>query len=106
MDTHKTLCVPHFALQESFQDFQALEDRITLVATKVVHLGDQLESANNRRSSLEEARDVLVYLDEFKSKSVPTSDVFIQANRVREGWGRVGGVVLHPFVSVTAPADS
>ena len=80
------MCI--FLPKESFQDFQALEDRITLVATKVVHLGDQLESTNNRRSSMEEARDVLIYLNEFKSKSVPSSDVFIQVNRV--GWGEGG----------------
>lgn len=124
---------PCFALQESFQDFQALEDRITLVATKVVHLGDQLESTNNRRSSMEEARDVLIYLNEFKSKSVPSSGVFIQVNRVRRRAGRVvregsvvvreragrvvreggvvvrggreGGVVVHPSVSVITPTD-
>ena len=84
-----------FALKESFVDFQALEDRITLVATKVVHLGDQLETANNRRNSLEEARDVLKYLDEFKTKGMPSADVFMQVNRVRvrerQGEGEGGG---------------
>lgn len=87
MDGVLFLC---FALKESFVDFQALEDRITLVATKVVHLGDQLETANNRRNSLEEARDVLKYLDEFKTKSVPSSEVFMQVNRVREREARRG----------------
>lgn len=38
-----------FFSQEAFQSFQELDSHINSVATKVVHLGDQLESVNTPR---------------------------------------------------------
>ena len=45
--------------------FQELDDRINYVATKVVHLGDQLEGINTPRSRSIEAQELMKYFDEF-----------------------------------------
>lgn len=60
-----------------------MEDRITYVATKVVHLGDQLEGSNNRRMRAMEAIDLMKYLDEFKTRPRPSLAVFTDPGRVR-----------------------
>jgi len=70
------------ALQEAFEDFQELEDRITLVATKVVHLGDQLESSNNRRARDFEAETLMRYLAEFHAGPKPVSHIFSDPGQV------------------------
>ena len=74
--------LPPSAFQEAFQEFQTLEDRITYVATKVVHLGDQLESSNNRRMRAVEARELMKYLDEFRTRARPNISVFTDPGRV------------------------
>ena len=68
--------------QEAFNEFQVLEDRITYVATKVVHLGDQLESSNNRRQRAIETQNLMKMLNEFKEKSKPSLVVFNDPGRV------------------------
>ncbi|GAB6031799.1 hypothetical protein CHUAL_010201 [Chamberlinius hualienensis] len=45
--------------------FQELDERINFVATKVVHLGDQLESVNTPRSRAVEAQQLMQYFAEF-----------------------------------------
>lgn len=70
------------SLQEAFGNFQELEDRITYVATKVVHLGDQLESSNNRRARDFEAETLMRYLAEFYAAPKPTSIVFTDPGQV------------------------
>ena len=69
--------------QEAFGNFQELEDRITYVATKVVHLGDQLESSNNRRARDFEAETLMRYLAEFYAAPKPTSIVFTDPGQVK-----------------------
>ena len=54
-----------FALQTASGLFQELDDRINYVATKVVHLGDQLEGINTPRSRAIEAQELMKYFDEF-----------------------------------------
>ena len=71
-----------FSFQEAFGNFQELEDRITYVATKVVHLGDQLESSNNRRARDFEAETLMRYLAEFYAAPKPTSFVFTDPGQV------------------------
>ena len=61
-----------------------LEDRITYVATKVVHLGDQLEGSNNRRMRAVEAMELMKYLDEFKTRHNPNLVVFTDPGRVSQ----------------------
>ena len=79
-----TQMVPYtlLSLQEAFEDFQQLEDRITLVATKVVHLGDQLESSNNRRARDFEAETLMRYLAEFHAGPKPVSHIFNDPGQV------------------------
>ena len=69
--------------QEVFGNFQELEDRITYVATKVVHLGDQLESSNNRWVHDFEAETLMRYLAEFYAAPKPTSIVFTDPGQVK-----------------------
>ncbi|CAG2256770.1 EXOC5 [Mytilus edulis] len=42
--------------QSTYSHFQVLDEKINLVATKVVHLGDQLEGVNNPRAKAVEAK--------------------------------------------------
>lgn len=55
-------------LQHAFQNFQELDERINFVATKVVHLGDQLESVNVPRARNEEALHMMSYLNLYFSE--------------------------------------
>lgn len=55
------------------------------MATKVVHLGDQLEGINTPRSRAIEAQELMKYFDEFATgKHVST--VFSDQFRVRGYW--------------------
>lgn len=63
-------------IQSSYSHFQSLDERINLVATKVVHLGDQLEGVNTPRARAVEAQRLMNYLDEFMSDEPPKSAVF------------------------------
>ena len=47
-----------------------------LVATKVVHLGDQLEGVNNPRTRAAEAHMLMKYYQEFFDPAVPQSVLF------------------------------
>ncbi|KAJ8308969.1 hypothetical protein KUTeg_013843 [Tegillarca granosa] len=62
--------------QASYSHFQELDERISLVATKVVHLGDQLEGVNTPRARAVEAKRLMNYLNEFLSDDPPKSAVF------------------------------
>lgn len=73
-------------VQEAFSEFQVLEERITYVSTKVVHLGDQLESSNNRRTRAMEAQNLIHHLKEFE-KPKPSLAVFTDPGRVSDGRG-------------------
>lgn len=76
------IAIRFFPLQEAFNEFQVLEDRITYVATKVVHLGDQLETSNNRRLRAVEAQSLMKILGEFELKAKPPLPVFTDPARV------------------------
>ncbi|CAH1793026.1 unnamed protein product [Owenia fusiformis] len=62
--------------QLAFQKFQELDERINYVATKVVHLGDQLENVNTPRARAAEAQKLMQYFSEFLNNEGPTSDLF------------------------------
>lgn len=63
-----------------------LEDRITLVARKVVHLGDQLESSNVHRLRDIDAMRLMEILAEFQTKSKSNRPEFTDPSRVsRQG---------------------
>ena len=60
----------------AFLHFQELDDHINNVATKVVHLGDQLEGVNTPRARAEEAKRLIEYFSEFLDDFGPKAEVF------------------------------
>lgn len=73
ISTYNSFAV-HF--QAAFSHFQDLADRINVVATKVVHLGDQLEGVNTPRARAVEAKRLMSYLSEFLTDEPPKSAIF------------------------------
>lgn len=69
-------------LQEAFQSFQELDSHINSVATKVVHLGDQLESVNTPRSRAVEAQRLMNHFREFLLPGPLVSEVFTDKSKV------------------------
>lgn len=69
--------------QQSFAQFQSLDDRINYVATKVVHLGDQLEGVNIPRTRAAEAHQLMKYFGEFLNDKY-TSEVLTNPYKVCE----------------------
>lgn len=60
----------------SYSHFQELDERINLVATKVVHLGDQLEGVNTPRARAVDAQRLMNFFNEFLNYDEPKSSVF------------------------------
>jgi len=69
--------------QKSVQKFYDLDDRINNVATKVVHLGDQLENISTPRQRIKEAQQVMKYFEEFNSPDT-ISPIFNDPNQLHE----------------------
>lgn len=61
--------------------FYDLDDRINYVATKVVHLGDQLENISTPRQRVQEAQQVMQYFQEFNSPHT-ISTIFLDPKQV------------------------
>jgi hypothetical protein len=70
--------------QDAFNEFQVLEDRITYVARKVVHLGDQLESTNTHRQRDVDAQRLMEIMSDFHLKSKPSRPEFTDPTRLTE----------------------
>lgn len=70
----------HF-FQVAFQHFQELDEHISYVATKVCHLGDQLEGVNTPRQRAVEAQKLMKYFNEFLDGELK-SDVFTNSEKV------------------------
>lgn len=64
--------------------FQGLDERINNVATKVIHLGDQLESVNTPRSRAVEAQRLMSHFAEFLSPGPITLDIFLDKSQIDE----------------------
>lgn len=64
--------------------FHQLDDRINSVATKVVHLGDQLEGINTPRQRAKDALQLMKYFDEFLTGDEPSSPIFKEQSRIHE----------------------
>lgn len=62
--------------------FQELDERINYVATKVLHLGDQLESVNTPRARAVEAQKLMNHFAEFLSPGPLLAEVFTDKTRV------------------------
>ena len=75
------ICILFYIFQKSVQKFYDLDDRINNVATKVVHLGDQLENISTPRQRIKEAQQVMKYFEEFNSPDT-VSPIFNDPNQV------------------------
>eukprot|EP00095_Tigriopus_kingsejongensis_P004470 maker-scaffold168_size293125-snap-gene-1.75 protein:Tk04470 transcript:maker-scaffold168_size293125-snap-gene-1.75-mRNA-1 annotation:"exocyst complex component 5" len=64
--------------------YKSLDEKITSVATKVVHLGDQLESVNTPRARDVEALKLMKHFDEFLGGEANLSPVFNDKSRLHE----------------------
>uniref|UniRef100_A0A4W3GTP1 Exocyst complex component 5 n=1 Tax=Callorhinchus milii TaxID=7868 RepID=A0A4W3GTP1_CALMI len=69
--------------QVAFQHFQELDEHISYVATKVCHLGDQLEGVNTPRQRAVEAQKLMKYFNEFLDGELK-SDVFTNPEKIKE----------------------
>ena len=69
--------------QTLYTHFQKLDERISYVATKVVHLGDQLEGVNTPRARAVEAQRLMSYLSEFLIDEPLRSPVLTDPFQVR-----------------------
>jgi len=69
--------------QQAFQSFQDLEERISTVAARVVHLGEQLEGVNTPREHAADAQKLMGYFSEFLDDNL-TSDVLLNSHRLNE----------------------
>uniref|UniRef100_A0A8C5QS37 Exocyst complex component 5 n=1 Tax=Leptobrachium leishanense TaxID=445787 RepID=A0A8C5QS37_9ANUR len=69
--------------QVAFQHFQELDEHISYVATKVCHLGDQLEGVNTPRQRAVEAQKLMTYFNEFLDGNLQ-SDVFNNSDKIKE----------------------
>uniref|UniRef100_A0A8D8Y3G9 Exocyst complex component 5 n=1 Tax=Cacopsylla melanoneura TaxID=428564 RepID=A0A8D8Y3G9_9HEMI len=68
----------------SMNMFQALDERINYIATKVIHLGNQLEAVNTPRSRAVEAQKLMSYFSEFLSPGPLLIDVFNDKDHIDE----------------------
>ena len=64
--------------------YRSLDEKINSVATKVVHLGDQLESVNTPRSRAVAALQLMRHFEEFMDGETSTSPVFTDKARLHE----------------------
>lgn len=53
-----------------------MDERINFVATKVIHVGNQLESINTPRSRTAEVHRLMGYLEEFMAVGPLNIDIF------------------------------
>ncbi|RZF42188.1 hypothetical protein LSTR_LSTR004337 [Laodelphax striatellus] len=70
--------------KSAVQMFQELDERINYVATKVIHLGDQLESVNTPRSRAVEAQKLMNHFTEFLSPGPLLDDAFSDKSQIDE----------------------
>lgn len=63
-------------------DLQQLDSTMQAVSTKVVHLGDQLESVHLPRARANEALQLMKHFDEFLADQPLSSDIFTDPDRV------------------------
>ncbi|KAL1514248.1 hypothetical protein ABEB36_003535 [Hypothenemus hampei] len=70
--------------KQSIDNFQELDSKINHVATKVLHLGDQLDNVNGPRSRVVDAHKLMTHLSEFLSNGPLTSSIFNDPYRIDE----------------------
>ena len=86
--------------------YKSLDERINLVAGKVVHLGDQLESVNTPRARAEEALKLMKHFDDFLDGETSVSPVFMDKTRLYEAADIIQKLQLIAQVGVCLLVDS
>lgn len=76
------LFILNACLQLAIDTFQELDGKINHVATKVLHLGDQLDSVNGPRARVVDAHRLMTHLSEFLSSAPLSSSIFNDPYRV------------------------
>jgi hypothetical protein len=70
--------------KQAIDTFQELDGKINHVATKVLHLGDQLDSVNGPRARVVDAQNLMTHLNEFITTGPLTSGTFTDPGRIDE----------------------
>ncbi|KOC59711.1 Exocyst complex component 5 [Habropoda laboriosa] len=70
--------------KHSIDLFHQLDERINFVATKVLHLGDQLESVNTPRARAVEAQKLMRHFSDFLSPGPLTDPIFTDKSSLDE----------------------
>uniref|UniRef100_A0A6M2DSW5 Exocyst complex component 5 n=1 Tax=Xenopsylla cheopis TaxID=163159 RepID=A0A6M2DSW5_XENCH len=70
--------------QNSVRMFHELDEKINSVSTKVLHLGEQLESVDAPRSRVAEAQKLMHYLGEFLSPGPVLAPIFVDKSKLSE----------------------
>jgi hypothetical protein len=76
---------------------RALDDRITTTATKVVHLGEQLENVNEPRARALEALTLMQHFNEFHTEQPLESDVFTDPDRLLDS-----ADIIHKLLAIAS----
>ncbi|XP_044265704.1 exocyst complex component 5 [Tribolium madens] len=70
--------------KQAIDTFQELDGKINHVATKVLHLGDQLDSVNGPRARVVDAQNLMTHLNEFLQTGPLTSVIFTDPSKIDE----------------------
>ncbi|XP_018570969.1 exocyst complex component 5 [Anoplophora glabripennis] len=70
--------------KQAIDTFQELDGKINHVATKVLHLGDQLDNVNGPRARVVDAQRLMIHLSEFLSTGPLSSSIFTDPYRIDE----------------------
>ncbi|EFA06250.1 exocyst complex component 5 [Tribolium castaneum] len=70
--------------KQAIDTFQELDGKINHVATKVLHLGDQLDSVNGPRARVVDAKNLMTHLNEFLQTGPLTSEIFTDSSKIDE----------------------
>ncbi|XP_033115863.1 exocyst complex component 5-like [Anneissia japonica] len=88
--------------KKAFTNFQELDEHISSVATKVVHLGDQLEGVNTPRARDQEARKLIHYFFMFTNEFEPQAEIFSDPFQLNEAADVIQKLYL---IAQELPAD-
>ena len=70
--------------QQAFSCFKELDEKINVVAGKVVVLGEQLEATNQPRAHCVEAVNLMNHFRNFQNQSIESAELFSDRNRLAE----------------------
>jgi hypothetical protein len=72
----------NFVLQETSTVFEELENRVSEIGSTAILIGDQLESFDKQKSRAQDAKDLVLYFQEFSQGQTARLDLL----RTSSGW--------------------